>query len=625
MCGIAGFQARGEDDIATAQALLGELAHRGPDGSWTEEVGGWRLVQNRLAIIDLSPAVAYPMRNEDASLALLFNGEVYNHSELRHELRSSGHTFSTMCDAEVVIHGFEQWGAGVFPRLEGMWALAIADSRSGEVILARDPTGIKPLYRTTSERFAFASEVTALVAAGLSTGAHDPEAITEYLAFHYVPPPRTGIADVRAVPPGTFVRRSLDGHEEAGTWTRPEFGGNPSRRVRSEELDAVFQAAVARQLRADVPVGIFLSGGLDSSLLLSYAAAAGAKPRTFTLAFSGHGGYDESETAARLAKHYAVPHERVELDVSFPQALGEVARAYDVPMADGSAIATIKLAQHARRHVTVALTGTGGDDLFAGYYRHRAHRLRPLVERTPAALRERLSHLDPGRGGERRTRRALARSYLIRLASAGGASPWDQYLSLMGNSTSEAVLEAVCQQPVRLADARARVWERHRPSDRRTTLDAIQEFEFATYVDGDLMVKEDRATMAAGVEGRVPFLDDTVRLLATQTTPRQRAGITKGKVLMREVARKRLPAGSARQGKRGFAVPLGDLMQGAWRKDAMSWLEAHDSDLVSTSELAGFVSEPGRATDVWALSVLCAWEQRVRAAREAGGKAAHAA
>jgi len=618
MCGIAGFESLGAADGFVADALLGELDHRGPDGHWTASAAGWRLVQNRLAVIDLSPELEYPMRNEDGNLALLFNGEIYNHVELRRELERSGHTFTSRCDAEVVVHGFEEWNTDLFRRLEGMWAIAIADERSGELVLARDPRGIKPLYVTTGSRFGFASEVIALVAAGLSRGERDHDAIDEYLTFHYIPPPLTGVTDVRALPPGTFMRRSANGVELRGTWSRPKFGEGEGP-VTAHELDEILGAAVARQLRADVPVGIFLSGGLDSSLLLSYSVAAGVMPRAFTLTFTGHGDYDEWDTASRLAQHYDVPHERVALDVGFSDALHAVSRAYDVPIADPSAIATLKLAEHAREYITVALTGTGGDDLFAGYYRHRAHLVHRYIRGLPVGG---VARLDAGRGRERRSRLALARSYLVRLAAGAGEDAWEQYLSVVGASTSDEGLGVMRSEPSALTAIRQRVFRRHSGETSAATLDAIQEFELATYLDGNLMVKEDRATMAFGVEGRVPLLDDHVHRIATSTTPKQRATLTRGKILLRDIARDRLPSGWARQRKRGFAVPMADLLGGPWRTAAVDWLGEHDSELVDTLQLRRLVPQPDRASDVWALIVLCAWDERLGAAKRVGGNRA---
>ncbi len=218
MCGIAGFERRGEDFGVLADSLLDSLNSRGPDGRFQRETSGYGLVQTRLAVIDLSDRVRYPMPNENEDLWLVFNGEIYGHTALQRELESLGHRFRTDCDAEVVVHGFEQWGLDVFKRLNGMYALALIDERKHEITLARDATGIKPLVKTTGERFAFASDSMALVSAGLSRGEVDERAIAEYAAFLYVPPPLTGLADVVQVEPGTAITRSRDGSERTVRW-----------------------------------------------------------------------------------------------------------------------------------------------------------------------------------------------------------------------------------------------------------------------------------------------------------------------------------------------------------------------------------------------------------------------
>ena len=294
MCGLAGFERRAEDFEAVAQPLLAGLAHRGPDGAWAQQVGAWGLVQTRLAVVDLSPDVRYPMPNESGDTWLLFNGEIYNHPELRRDLESRGHSFRSRCDAEVIVHGYEEWGDDVFPRLNGMWAVALVDQRKSELVLARDARGVKPLVRTTGERFAFSSEAMALVAAGLSAGQVDHDAVAEYAAFHYVPPPATGLDDVEQVPPGALVRRFADGRIQSEKWSPRLFAAAPRVPVSTEEADRTLRGAVERQLRADVAVGVFLSGGIDSALLLAHAVDLGHRPAAFTVGFESAGDYDES-------------------------------------------------------------------------------------------------------------------------------------------------------------------------------------------------------------------------------------------------------------------------------------------------------------------------------------------
>jgi asparagine synthase (glutamine-hydrolysing) len=619
MCGIAGFEIDGVDATAASAALLDGLAARGPDGRWSAVRGSLALVETRLAVIDLSDEVVYPMANESGDVHLVFNGEIYDHHVLRDELEGRGHRFRTHCDAEVVLHGYEQWGVDVFPRLNGMFALAIVDERSGDVLLARDRLGIKPLVRTTGARFAFASDAIALVQAGLSDGEFDLPALKSFAAFHYVPPPATGVADIAQVAPGTAIRRRRDGTEEEIVWAETPFAeATPGDGVTLDDAEQALLTAVRRQLVADVGVGVFLSGGLDSTLVLCAAAALGARPQAFSLGFAGHGDYDETAAAARVASRLGVPHHVAQFDASFDDAVTAVADAYDGPFADASAIATIQLAKLASGPVTVALSGTGGDDLFAGYYRHRAHRVRSLVGRIPSFVLRVGSTSRQGRARGSRIR--LVGSYLARLAEAGGRSDVDQYLALVGNLSSPAGLAALrfSSEPAETAAQIAERFGFEEPLS-PTQLRAIQRFELRTYLPGDLLYKEDRATMAVGLEGRVPLLDDALLELAERTPEHRMMSLRQGKIMLRELAKR---FGAPLTGlKRGFAVPLGAYFEGPWRADAREWFTSAETDVVERDAAVRLLDEPAPpASDLWMLATLVAWENRLKRARSAAAK-----
>ena len=299
------------------------LGEPGPRWRLGAQQGAFTLVQTRLSVIDLSDRVQYPMPNESGDLWLLFNGEIYDHDRLRRELQRRGHSFATECDAEVVLHAYEEWGIDGFRRLNGMFAVALLDERRGRLVLARDRFGIKPLVRRLGAPFAFSSDALSLVHAGLSEGRIDTGAIEEYAAFHYVPPPQTGIEDIRQIEPGTALVRDFDGSEQTVRWAGSALWSTPAQDppAHLDELDAAFSAAVGRQLVADVGVGIFLSGGVDSALLLSYAAESAARPRAFTISFPGHGDYDEQVHASRLARVFGVPHVVAPFDLGFDEAV----------------------------------------------------------------------------------------------------------------------------------------------------------------------------------------------------------------------------------------------------------------------------------------------------------------
>jgi asparagine synthase (glutamine-hydrolysing) len=432
---------------------------------------------------------------------------------------------------------------------------------------------------------------------------------------------------VEDLEPGTAVRRRLDGGETVLRWAPRVFDGPlPEEDVPREELESALGESVTRQLVADVPVGIFLSSGVDSALALAFAVEAGAQPEAFTIGFGRMGDYDERHGAGELARAFHVPHRYENLSVGFGEAVESIASAFDRPFADSSAIATLALARLARDSVTVALSGTGGDDLFAGYYRHRAHRLRPLVSALPRPLRTRLRRGDGLRGAERRNIFTLARSYLSRLADAGIGDAGEQYLRLVGTSTTAAGLRALTFAE-ELGPARLGVAARHRLAvPDAAALRAIQRFDIDTYLPGDLLVKEDRATMAVGLEGRVPMLGSGVAAVATRMPDRQKASLLRGKLPLREVADERLRRVRMSLRKRGFAVPLRELFEGPWRNEAAEWLGGSSSSLVDGARARDLVLRGAApASELWALAALVAWEDELARARaEAGSLRGHA-
>jgi asparagine synthase (glutamine-hydrolysing) len=387
--------------------------------------------------------------------------------------------------------------------------------------------------------------------------------------------------------------------------------------VEVREAEHVLDRSVSRHLVADVPVGVFLSSGVDSSLVLDSAVRSGARPTAYTIGFPGHGDFDEVRSAARFAAQLGVPHVVGELSGGFADTIGLISAAFDQPLADASAIAMIQLAKLARAQITVALSGTGGDDLFAGYYRHRAHLFSWLFGHLPGSVARRLAEAPGRRGGERRSLLALLRSYASRFAALEGRGRFDQYLELVASATTPRGIEAT-RGAGRLTTARDRFSDRLRSAEpgADSVLRQIQAFELATYLPGDLLVKEDRATMAVGLEARVPLLGIELLHLAERTPDRQKIGPFGGKRLLREIARRRLPQYLARTRKRGFAVPLADLFAGRWRAESIEWFADSDSSLVNgrlTAQLLRY--DQMAATDAWALAALIGWERSVSGSR----------
>lgn len=483
----------------------------------------------------------------------------------------------------------------------------------------RDPLGVKPLVYTTAGRFAFASDAVALVSAGLSDGQPDADAITSFAAFHYVPIPATGIRGIEQVEPGVALIRGQDGSLRQSRWRARPFTAPAEQQSTVEEVEEALDESVRRQLLADVPVGVFLSSGIDSSLILDSAVRGGARPVAFTVGFSGHGDFDETRSARRFAEQLDVRHVCRDLELEFHDALDSVRDAYDQPFADASAIATIAVARMAREEVTVGLSGTGGDDLFAGYYRHRAHLLLPLMAHIPAPVRKRFVGRKGQGGEERKSAFGLARSYLARLSAAETDDPLRQYLSLVGAPERGGLSALISCDPF---GERARVARRLGLGevDHASVLGAIQAFEMSTYLPCDLLTKEDRATMAVGLEGRVPLLGCDLLALAEGFDDRQMITFRAGKRVLRKIAARRLPAYLTERRKRGFAVPLAALFRGSWREPAVAWLNDSSSCLLDPGRAADALSNDRlHPADTWAACTLIAWEERLASARLAGG------
>ena len=512
MCGIAGIvtaDGRPPDDSLLDRLTAG-LAHRGPDGSGRHVRPGVGLVQTRLAIIDLEGG-RQPIL-DGAGRAIVANGEIYNYRELRNEL--AGETFVTHSDCEPPLHLWRRRGADFATGLRGMYAVALDDPQSGRVTLARDPFGIKPLYLTEGPfGLAFASEPQALIAAGLAPADLDPGRLAELLQVQFTTGTATVFRGIRRLAPGeTLVvergrvvdRRRRDALPEGGP-----LDGNPE--VLLADLDRVLMESVDLHQRADVPYGMFLSGGVDSSALLAAMARLNPRPvLAFTAGFPGTGVHDERDHARALAQAVGARHVEVEFgEADFWDLLPAVAAAMDDPAADYACLPTFKLARQARREVKVILCGEGGDELFGGYGRYRA------------AMR-----------------------------------PWPLGRGMRRHGTFDGL--EVLRSP--LTDWRVGLAASERDSRRpgRTRLQAAQAADCADWLANDLLVKADRCLMANGVEGRVPFLDPAVAAFAFRLPDALKVRQGMGKWLLRQWLHRALPVARPFDKKRGFTVPVAE-------------------------------------------------------------------
>jgi asparagine synthase (glutamine-hydrolysing) len=571
MCGLAGIVTfDGSPVPRESLAAMGEaLRHRGPDaqGCYTDERGrpAVGLAHRRLSIIDLRTVANQPIANEDASVLVMLNGEIYNFADLRRALQDR-HRFRSQGDTEAIAHLYEDRGDSAVAELDGMFAFALWDAARRRLLLARDPFGKKPLYYwSDGRRFAFASEIKALLAAGAPASVADGS-LGEYLALGYVPTPRTLFEGILKVPPASTLVVDAQGvHEPVRYWDLrfPEAGG--ARRVREEEarerVRELVTEAVRKRLVADVPLGVLLSGGLDSSAVAALMARlVPGKVKTFTIGFEDGAFFDERPHAEKVARHIGAEHHASVVRPDAAALVETLVHHHDEPFGDSSALPTYLVSREARRHVTVALNGDGGDETFAGYDRFHAAL---LAERIPSpalrALRSAAGLLPEGahyHGTLRRIRRFTDKAVL----------PLDERIFAWSAFFDLPALRRVDGDG--LAD-RDRVLSSYRETLGRcegaSTLSRLQYLNFRTYLLDDLLPKMDRMTMAHALEARSPLLDRAlVEYVASLPDGLRRRG-GRGKIVLRQAVADLLPDQTLRRRKHGFGVPLGDWFRGELR------------------------------------------------------------
>jgi asparagine synthase (glutamine-hydrolysing) len=543
-----------------AARMVETLRYRGPDGrgDWWSPDGRCWLGHTRLKIIDLSEAGHQPMANEDGSLRVNFNGEIYNHLELRSELERAGHRFASRCDTEVLVHGYEQWGiGGLVERLRGMFAFAIYDSKTGALTLARDRLGIKPLYWAVVEGvLLFASEIKAILAYPRVAREVDRRALAQYLTFRYVPAPLTMFKGLHKLPAGHYARVA-ETVTPVRYWDVSFKRRDVSLDEALERVDAMLQDAVASHLMSDVPLGAQLSGGVDSSLIVAHMerlrerAGNRERVRTFSIGFDERG-YSELPYARMVADRYGTEHH--EMTVGFDDFVREFARlcwVYDEPVSEPAAIPTYLLCKFAKQHVTVMLTGEGGDELFAGYPKCAADQWLKWLAWMPAGLRRATlrgtASLLPF--SKRRARIALENLAIAdegrRLASWFSGFDSDAFGGLVDGEWSQQ-RDAAAQ---RLREDLARCDSDH-------SLDRMLYADLHTWLVDDLLIKGDRMSMASSVEARVPFLDHPLVEYAASLPPAFKATGTRTKILLKKLAERYVPREAIYRKKVGFTVPL---------------------------------------------------------------------
>lgn len=567
MCGLCGAFALDPEqpiDRAALEAMTRSLAHRGPDGERIAHGPGFALGFRRLAILDPSERGMQPTSTQDGAITSVLNGEIYNYPELRADLEAHGVQLRSGCDAEIIPHLYARHGPAFVERLRGMFAVAVVDTRDHRLVLARDRLGKKPLYVARREgRIEFASEPKALLAASPSAVEPDPAGLVRFLCFGYVPGPGSAFRGLERVQPGERWVVDRSGVRVERYWSLPE----PAPRARVElrtlvdQFDHLLAQATTERLASDVPLGVLLSGGIDSGLVLAKAAKAARRPlEAFTIAFADKA-HDERALAARTAKHLGVRLHVLEAQPIPPESLLDIARTWDEPFGDASAYPTALVAKLARAQVTVALSGDGGDEAFAGYRRHRALALARRIDRfVPRALRSLLARAvgESANGVGGRSGFGAFRRFATALGLRGDAERQIYWSTYFRTRVRERLLHPELREAAD-PDAEAAAEFERQPGG---VVERALRFDQARYLPDDLLVKMDTASMAVGLEVRSPLLDHRIVEFAATLPSHLRDGSGDTKPLLRALAARLLPPEVATARKRGFGVPLAAWLRG---------------------------------------------------------------
>jgi asparagine synthase (glutamine-hydrolysing) len=539
------------------------MAHRGPDdsGSWWSASGNVGLAQRRLAIIDLSPGGHQPMHDETNRLSIVFNGEIYNYLDLREQLAAKGHKFRTQSDTEVVLAAYHEWGTDCLAHLNGMFAIALYDAATNVLFLARDRAGEKPLfYSVTGDEIRFASELKGLLADPSFGRKIDPSALDCYLAMGYVPGEACILQSVRKLPPAYAMTFNV-ANAETNIWRywrtppAPDVDNNDDASL-VEELEVLLADAVRRQLVADVPVGILLSGGVDSSLVTAMAARASSRVKTFTVGFEGYEKHDEAQFARLVANHFGTEHIELQAGDTGPEILDILARQYDEPLNDSSMIPTFLVSRLVRQHCTVALGGDGADEMFGGYEQHRRILLlKSRFGRIPLGIRKLLAAV-----GDAALPTGFRGRNWIKALEVDFETQLPPVAAHFGISERRALMGPDWQTPAdKIREARV--------PPAPDLLQRATRMDFENYMPEDILVKVDRASMLASLEMRAPFLDFRISEFAFGRVPsRLKADATERKILLKRLCKKVLPPQFDADRKQGFSIPLPVwLKAGPWR------------------------------------------------------------
>ncbi|HEX8709487.1 MAG TPA: asparagine synthase (glutamine-hydrolyzing) [Pyrinomonadaceae bacterium] len=570
MCGIAGIingNGRAVDSGVLAR-MCDAIRHRGPDEEGQYLKGAVGLTMRRLAIIDLKGG-QQPIHNRDRTAWIVFNGEIYNYKELREKLEKLGHSFYTNCDTEAIIHAYDEYGADCPKYLRGMFAFAIWDERTQELFLARDRVGKKPLlYCVVNNQLIFGSEFSALLQHPDISREVAPEAIHYYLSFMCVPAPLTAYRAIRKLEPGHSLRFTRTGELKIERYWQPRF--SPKVRLSEEEAGEqaveILRDAVRVRLMSEVPLGAFLSGGVDSSAVVALMSEASSEPvKTFSIGFEEQD-FSELHHARRVAEHVGAEHHEFIVRPDAMEVLPTLVEHYGEPYADSSAIPTYYVSRETRRHVTVALNGDGGDECFAGYERYAAMRLAERYRRLPGALREGVIKQAFNLLPSSELRRSRIRS-VKRFLQAASLPPVERYLrwvSVLDRAAKDELYTDDFRRQTATLDPAGWLSPWFAAANGAGVVDASLLADTMTYLPNDLLVKVDIASMAVSLEARSPFLDHHVIEFAATLPERFKLRGLTTKYLLKRVLKKLVPVENLNRPKMGFGVPIGH-----WFRDRM--------------------------------------------------------
>ncbi len=595
MCGICGFLSFAGWPPDTLRAMNDVIFRRGPDGEGSLHSGGIGLAMRRLAIIDV-PGGSQPVYNEDRSVAVVFNGEIYNYRALRDGLRARGHEFRSNSDTEVIVHLYEECGADLVRQLEGMFAFALWDSKKETLLLARDRLGIKPLFvAQLPGGVLFGSEMKSLLASGLVPTELDWQALDQFLTYTFIPAPRTIYRAIGKVPPGTVITIGRGGKAHARAyWEVPDQEVIP--RTEAEwvaRVDAGLQRAVESHLVSDVPVGAFLSGGIDSGLMVAMMAAVSARPvETFTVGFSDAGSsfIDERIYARMIAQRYRLNHHEINVEPHVADIIEDIVAAFDEPFADDSVIPSYYVSREAARFVKVALTGLGGDELFGGYRRHLGVRVGDAYGRVPRWVREGILSPLIRRLPEPRSSSDMV-DHLKRFSRASSGSPSGRYQDSMSTLPAYERVQLYSQHAAAEMDLAATAATLTHTFDgfrHGTSVDRALKTDLRWYLPDDILALTDRLSMWHSLELRVPYLDHRFVEEAMRIPANLKIRRFTQKHILREVAAKWLPAPVINHRKQGFEAPMGRWLRGPLRdlmNDALGTSAARDSGIFDRQQV----------------------------------------